>query len=337
MPQPDHLPLRLAEAIGLMLGGHWRLQALGASGFCETWRAEPMGGMAGSARSVLFVKSLPRASCRREGIDVLAAEADGLQALARTRTIVVPEVAACGHDPQADRSVLAMTWLDLGARSGGGERFGRALAALHQAAPPFAGEGTPARFGWHRDNLLGATPQVNRSSAGTSVADWIGFFGRARLGALCERLRGPRDAVTSTVRGPQAERDDLCDAVEALIERLPRLFDDGHVPRPSLIHGDLWSGNWSALGDGTPVIFDPAVSVSDAEAELAMLELFGSPPAGFWPAYRAVTGGPAPGYERRREVYQLYHLLNHALLFGGGYLEQSRRLAQRLQRSLGAR
>lgn len=339
MPAPELPPARLADALGRLLGGRWQLHALAASGFCETWRAERVADAASVGPPRLFVKSLPLASRHREGIDVLAAEADGLQALRRTDTIGVPEVAACGHDPEADRSLLAISWLDLRARSGSGERFGRALGALHQAAPP-VDEGSPAAFGWHRDNLLGATPQRNRRSAGTTAADWIGFFGRARLGALCERLRAPAGRAVAgggDIRGEPAEPAELCDAVDAVIEQLPCFFDDGHVPRPSLIHGDLWSGNWATPGDGTPVVFDPAVSVSDAEAELAMLELFGSPPAGFWPAYRAVTGGPAAGYARRMELYQLYHLLNHALLFGGGYVEQSLRVAQRLQRSVGVR
>lgn len=121
-------------------------------------------------------------------------------------------------------------------------------------------------------------------------------------------------------------------AVEAVRQALPRFFEDGYVPRPSLIHGDLWSGNRGMLPDGRPVIFDPAVSVSDAEADLAMMELFGSPPPGFWPAWRAVMG-PHQGYERRRGLYQLYHLLNHALLFGGEYAAQSLSMARRLARS----
>ena len=112
--------------------------------------------------------------------------------------------------------------------------------------------------------------------------------------------------------------------------RLLRGFDDGRLPRPSLIHGDLRSGNWAMLADGSPVVYDPAASCADAEAELAMTELFGAPPAGFWPAYRAAGAGPSPGHARRRPLYQLNHLLNHALLFGGGCLPQSLALARRL-------
>lgn len=261
--------------------------ALHASGFCATWRAETAAG-------ALFVKSVPAADA-----DALDAEADGLRALAATRTVRVPAVLGCWQDEARRTAVLALEWLDLRRPDAGfGERYGAALAALH-AAPRDSG---PSRYGWHRDNRLGATPQRNRWHDA-----WPAFLAAERLGALRERLGAHRL---------------LCAAIDAVIEALPGYFDDGHVPRASLIHGDLWSGNWGMLADGTPVVYDPAVSCSDAEAELAMMELFGAPPSGFWPAYRAAAG-LHEGYARRRGLYQLYHLLNHALLFGGGYLQQS--------------
>jgi protein-ribulosamine 3-kinase len=107
---------------------------------------------------------------------------------------------------------------------------------------------------------------------------------------------------------------------------MPSLFADGYMPRPSLIHGDLWSGNWGMLEDGTPVVFDPCVSYSDREADLAMMELFGSLPAEFWRGYGAMPAG----YSRRKRLYQLYHLLNHAVLFGGGYAQQVLHCAREL-------
>lgn len=203
--------------------------------------------------------------------------------------------------------VLALEWLKLASPgSGFGERFGHALAALHCAPPPLDG------YGWHRDNFIGATPQANGRHAG-----WIGFYGEQRLAAMRDKLAQHR-----------ADQP-LLDAVGEVIAALPRFFADGHVPRPSLIHGDLWSGNWGMLADGTPVIYDPAVSCSDAEAELAMMELFGAAPASFWPAYREAAGVHA-GYAARRPLYQLYHLLNHALLFGGAYAAQALRCARAL-------
>ena len=287
----------VADLLSAHLGGTWSVRALGASNFCETWRAE-------SAGTALFVKSAPQARAA-----VLQAEADGLAALGATDCIRVPAVMGCWDDGRV--AVLAMTWLDLSAREPRdfGARFGRQLAALHRAPAP--GDG---RFGWHRDNWLGGTPQRNRWSRECGLDGWIAFVGHERLRALAEGLAAPLPA-----------------AVRDVVDTLPALFDDGHVPRPSLIHGDLWSGNWGCTATGEPAIFDPAVSVSDAEAELAMMELFGSPPASFWPAYREVTP-LAAGYERRRAVYQLVHLLNHARLFGGGYARQALALCESIRR-----
>jgi fructosamine-3-kinase len=274
----------VATQLHQRLGGAWTARALGASRFCETWCAE-------NGATALFVKSMPPARAT-----VLQAEADGLAALAAANGIRVPRVLGCWDD--GDIAVLAMTWLDFSNREPRdfGARLGAQLAALHRAPAPGGG-----RFGWHRDNWLGGTPQRNRWSRDGALDGWIAFVAHERLLALADGLPPP-----------------LPTAVHRVVDALPALFDDGHVPRPSLIHGDLWSGNWGCTADGEPVIFDPAVSVSDAEAELAMMELFGSPPAGFWPAYRAAMP-LAAGYQRRRAVYQLVHLLNHARLFGGGY------------------
>lgn len=293
---PAHVaPAAVAASLARALGGAWALQPLHASGFCATWRADGAG-------RTLFVKAASSAAAR-----TLVAEADGLHALAATRTVRVPTIEALADD--GDATVLALEWLDLRPPDAGfGARFGRALGALH-AAPV-----EPPRYGWPRDNVIGATPQHNRPTAGGSRDDWIAFWARERLGAMRERLDPRRDAS-------------LIAAVDAVAAALPAFFADGHVPRPSLIHGDLWSGNWGMLADGTPVVWDPAVSWSDAEAELAMVELFGSPPADFWPAYRDAAG-LHPGYARRRGLYQLYHLLNHVVLFGGGYHAQALQCAR---------
>lgn len=301
-------PGALAELLARVGGGTgWSLAPLGASGFCTTWRAR-------RGTHSLFLKTLPAAQA-----DTLQAEADGLQALADTHTLRVPAVAVCvADDPQ--HALLALQWLDFApADASFGVRFGRALADLHRAPVIAEAQG---RYGWRRDNRLGASLQRNGWSTTGGVRGWIDFFGSMRLGALRDALRA-RDG---------AAQGALCDAVDAVIARLPRCFDDGHVPRPSLIHGDLWSGNWAMLADGAPVVYDPAVSCSDAEAELAMLELFGAPPAGFRAAYREAGAGPAPGYARRRPIYQLHHLLNHALLFGAasGYAGRSLALARRI-------
>lgn len=299
MPHPSPAKA-IAAALADALGGSWAVRPLQASSFCATWRAE-------SAHDACFVKAAGGAEA-----DALRAEADGLAALAATGCIRVPAVRAL-IDPAPDGStLLALQWLALQPPDAGfGARFGAALGALHTAAV------RPA-FGWERDNRLGGTPQDNR--AVDPPLDWVAFFNQRRLQPLLDRLaaRGARTA--------------LIDAGYAVIARWGALAPAN--PRPSLIHGDLWSGNWGMLADGSPVIFDPAVSRSHAEAELAMMELFGSPPAGFWPEYAAAAGLDAAGYARRRPVYQLYHLLNHALLFAGGYEAQALACAQRLLRTL---
>ena len=291
----------IRDILSSRLGGRWNAQPLEASGFCNTWRAEGQQG-------ALFVKSVPTASAA-----MLLAEADGLQSLAATQAVRVPQTAGCWID--GHQAVLALEWLHFKpADADFGERFGHALAALHTARPAEGG----GRYGWRRDNMLGGTPQRNVWSSEPGLAGWIEFFGRERLGAMRERLQADDTPAQ------------LIEAVDAVIAALPGFFTaDGHEPRACLIHGDLWSGNWGMLADGTPVIYDPAVSCSDAEAELAMMELFGSPSSDFWQAYREAAP-LASGYEQRRGVYQLYHLLNHALLFGGNYLQQSLSLARKL-------
>ena len=279
----------LAEALHAALGGRWSLRPLGAGSFCATWEARDGGQR-------LFVKSAPPGRA-----PMLEAEADGLEALAATGTVRVPRTAGLRRGPGG--GLLALEWLELVPPDAGfGPRLAGALAALHAAPPPVPG------FGWRRDNFLGATPQAN-----PLTPDWAGFLAGARIGALRQRLAG-RDRA-------------LDQAVDAVIALLPALF--AADPRaPSLIHGDLWQGNWGMLADGTPVVFDPAVSCADAEAELAMMELFGAPPPGFAAAYARASGRGRDA--RRTRVYQLYHLLNHALLFGAAYARQALRLARAL-------
>jgi protein-ribulosamine 3-kinase len=229
------------------------------------------------------------------------AEADGLEALSQggMRT---PAVVARGV---ADGSAfLVLEHLEL--RPGNGIEFamlGRALAALHA----HHGE----RFGWHRDNFIGATAQRNRESA-----SWVEFWQRERLAPQLAH------AADNGFRGALQQLGD------ALIGALPRMLAD-HTPAPALVHGDLWSGNAAFLADGTPVVFDPAVYHGDREVDLAMTELFGGFPGAFYAAYREAAP-LAEGYPLRRTLYNLYHVLNHANLFGGGYAAQAERMMEQL-------
>ena len=235
--------------------------------------------------------------------DAFAAEADGLAAL-RAAGMRAPEPLA--HGAAAGGAFLALEWLELGGRADFAA-LGRALAALHRA--------TDARFGWHRDNYLGATPQPNAESA-----DWIAFWRERRL--------APQLALAEAHGHGGVLRSDL----EALMDGLPAMFR-GYAPRASLLHGDLWQGNAGFLADGTPVVFDPAVYRGDREADIAMTELFGGFARSFYAAYDEVWPLD-PGYRTRKNLYNLYHLLNHLNLFGGGYLGQVRATLGLLLRGL---
>ncbi|MCC6611422.1 MAG: fructosamine kinase family protein [Burkholderiales bacterium] len=238
--------------------------------------------------------------------DAFAAEADGLEALARAgfRT---PGVVAQGI--AAGAAFLVLEHLSLGRGNDAAYRaLARGLAAMHRHAGP--------RFGWPRDNYIGATPQRNREAQ-----SWAEFWERERL--------APQLALA-------AERGfggGLQQSGARVIAALPALLA-GHAPAPVLLHGDLWSGNAGFLADGTPVLFDPAVYHGDREADLAMTQLFGGFPAAFHAAYREAAPLPS-GYPARRTLYNLYHVLNHANLFGGGYATQAQGMMDRLLAEVG--
>jgi fructosamine-3-kinase len=229
------------------------------------------------------------------------AEADGLVALADAG-MRVPRPIAQG---EADGSAfLVLEYLALGHGADSGFReLGRALARLHTHR---GGE-----FGWHHDNFIGLTPQPNGRHA-----SWTGFWQHERL--------APQFALAAR----NGHRGELQLLGGRVIEAVPQLLA-GHSPAPSLLHGDLWSGNAGFLGDGTPVVFDPAVYYGDAEADLAMTELFGGFPPSFYEGYREVRQ-IAAGYPVRRVLYNLYHVLNHLNLFGEGYRSQAERMMARV-------
>ncbi|MBK6336107.1 MAG: fructosamine kinase family protein [Betaproteobacteria bacterium] len=232
-------------------------------------------------------------------LPMFEAEAAGLAELAASNAVRVPQPLATGRE--GAHAFLVLEWLDV---HGGGHdaALGRALAVLHRHTAP--------RFGWHRDSTIGTTPQENGW-----CDDWCAFFGERRLAPQLARVAAGGDA-------------DLAAAGRRVIAALPALLA-GHAPSPSLLHGDLWGGNAGALATGEPVIFDPAVYYGDREADLAMTELFGGFGRPFYAAYEAAWPLP-PGYPRRRRLYNLYHVLNHANLFGGGYRAQARAMIDAL-------
>lgn len=241
-----------------------------------------------------FVK-LNQAICAH----MFAAEAAGLEIMARTQTVRVPKVIT--HGILGEHSILVLEYLTLGRP---GERaellFGKALAAMHQH--------TRARFGLDFDNTIGSTPQQNAWQE-----DWPTFY-------LEQRLR-------PIFRLASAKYPDLKAYFSPLAKKLPGLFKD-YQPRPALVHGDLWSGNWAADEHGLPVLFDPALYWGDREVDLAMTELFGGFSGAFYQAYAEAWPLEAD-YARRRPLYQLYYYLNHIFLFGQNQPEHTRELIER--------
>jgi protein-ribulosamine 3-kinase len=230
-----------------------------------------------------------------------AAEARGLQALdgeirrSGTDDMRVPRV--LGWDSRH----IVMEYIPSGRPPEGfHRRFGRALALLHRAA-----EGSDGVFGDDEDNFIGLTVQSNSWPSTEGNPGWPAFFAERRLGFQLE-LAGRNGLADSA----------LSQAVERVMSRLDNLLPAG--PPASVLHGDLWGGNYLCDGNGRAVLIDPAVYRGHGEADLAMTELFGGFSAEFYRGYREVI--PDDGeYRRRREAYNLYHLLNHLNLFGGGY------------------
>lgn len=228
-------------------------------------------------------------------LEMFEAEAAGLALLASAQAVRVPGVVTHGAaQPGVIPAFIAMEWIERGRdQRAAGEKLGQQLAELHRAAAP--------AFGLDYGNYCGATPQDNRT-----LPTWIEFYGQRRLSFQME-LAG-RQGLMPTERRRRLER---------LISRLDRWIDESTC-RPSLLHGDLWGGNWLVDAAGQPVLIDPAVYYGDREAELAMCRLFGGFPADFYTAYDQAWP-PAPGRDERTPLYQLYHLLNHLNLFGEGH------------------
>lgn len=228
----------------------------------------------------------------------VAAEADGLAALAAAGALRVPKAIAWGATAQA--SFIALEWLDL-RDDGDWQAAGRAVAALHACL-----DRDRSAYGWPLDNSIGASPQIN-----TPHASWADFWRECRLRPQFTLARHHGLASLAALE------TQACAASDALLS--------AHAPPPALLHGDLWRGNLAFDAHGQPVLFDCCVHRGDAETDLAMARLFGGFPPAFYAAYHAIHA-PRPGADARLPLYQLYHVLNHANLFGGSYVAQAQRL-----------
>lgn len=239
---------------------------------------------------------------RPQLLPMFEAEALGLQEMGKLNCVRIPEVICSG---QADgHSYLVLEYIELGSLRGPASKLlGKQLAQLHQHRFPY--------FGWSIDNTIGSTPQHNDNEH-----NWLTFWQQHRLG---KQLK---------IAAQNGFNGQLQDKGQRLIETLAVFFAD-YSPIPSLLHGDLWGGNAAADSQGNPVIFDPACYYGDREADIAMTELFGGFGGDFYAAYQAEYPLDS-GYKIRKMLYNLYHIINHVNLFGGGYLGQAESMIEQL-------
>ncbi len=225
-------------------------------------------------------------------LDSFETEFESLEALRSDGSVFAPEPIATGC--VEDRSYLALEYVSIQNHSRANwARFGQQLASLHRTQQPY--------YGWHRDNYIGATPQRNPKSD-----VWLPFFQEHRLRFQVELAES---------KGFVPKR------LSKLYEELPKLFQD-YRPMPSLLHGDLWSGNVAFRENGDPLVFDPCCYYGDREADIAFTQFFGGFPSDFYDAYQQEFPLDS-GYTRRKDLYNLYHCLNHFNLFGPPYDAQA--------------
>ncbi len=293
-PLKTSLCAALSKAIGHATGTRCDIQQLRDVGGGSISRTV----IASSEQGRWFVKLN-----RVEQFDMFEAEADGLNALSASPLLRVPQVVALGVSDRHAFLVLEHIMLQHLRERTAAIAAGRALAGLHRIKG--------AQFGWHRDNFIGSTAQPN-----VVEQSWPRFFARQRL--------LPQLALAKL----NGHKGKLITDGERLAEKLPALFR-GYQPDISLLHGDLWHGNAAVDETGRLALFDPAVYFGDRETDLAMSELFGGFPGSFYAAYREAW--PLDdGFEQRKTLYQLYHVLNHLNLFGSGYLHQAERMISTL-------
>ncbi|MEA5576530.1 fructosamine kinase family protein [Anabaena sp. UHCC 0451] len=232
--------------------------------------------------------------------EMFAAEMLGLQQMYKTNTIRVPQPLCWGTT--GNSSYIVLEWLEMtDGNSKSWQKMGCNLAAMHKTI-------SNQDFGWKMNNTIGSTPQIN-----TWKSDWIEFYTQHRLGYQFQLAK---------------QRGGHFPLQDKLIASIPKLLAD-HQIQPALVHGDLWGGNAGFTIDGEPVIFDPATYFGDREVDIAMTELFGGFPPSFYQGYQEIFPLDE-GYEKRKTLYNLYHILNHFNLFGGGYASQANQMIERI-------
>jgi len=266
------------DTAGRLLGRRFRLKSVDPVAGGSVNRSFAVG----DGQDLFFLKVNGVAS-----LPVFEAEAEGLSALREAR---VRSPVPFAHGVAGSEAYLLMEYLPLREpRDGDYIGLADALGTLHESSAP--------SFGWVQPNFIGASRQAN-----PWTESWADFWCRARLERQLEIARQKGHGGLLQLLGEQ------------LIAAVPEILS-GHTPQPCLVHGDLWRGNVGFLANGTPSLFDPAVYFGDREVDIAMTELFGGFPRVFYEAY--FERYPVDeGYAGRRDLYNVYHLLNHLNLFG---------------------
>ena len=238
-----------------------------------------------------------------QDFDMLRAEYEGNKEMAATNTIRVPTPIAFGTSDYSAFAVFER--LNMGG-TGSPAELALQLCNMHRCSSP------EKKYGFQINNTCGATPQIN-----TWEDTWADFWCKHRLGQIMSLSK--REGATFT------NEDEIMQKTHDLLSKHER----EHNLQPSLVHGDLWSGNQAFTKDGDPVIFDPATYYADREVDIAMSKLFGSNSGEFYDTYNSEWALPE-GWQERQVVYNAYHILNHFVLFGGGYLQQGKSMLERV-------
>ncbi len=241
--------------------------------------------------------------------EMFQAETDGLLEIVKSKSIRVPRPLCVGTT--SHHAFVVMEYIRFGGASATPakhKQLGIDLAKMHCT--------TQLEYGWIKDNTIGSTPQIN-----TLGGDWVSFWRDKRLGYQLELAASKGYGGRLQQKGAK------------LMSNLGAFFS-AYTPVASLLHGDLWSGNYAFDEFGAPVIFDPAVYFGDRETDLAMTELFAGFSADFYSAY-AECYPLHCDYAIRKTLYNVYHILNHLNLFGSGYLSQAENMIDRLLSEVG--
>ncbi len=285
------LQQEISNSISMATGQPFTIKKLsGASGGCIN-----ASFIADDGKQSYFIKMN-----RADAISMFEAEYQALDEIAKTKTIRVPVPVCTGQSDEQSWLVIEHLRLQ---RQGNQRQLGEQLAAMHRV--------TASQYGWVRDNTIGSTQQINQYSN-----NWVVFFRDQRIGFQ----------LSLAAKNGYGGR--LQKSGNALLQCIDDFFDD-YRPQPSLLHGDLWGGNYAFLQTGEPVIFDPALYYGDRETDIAMTELFGGFSNEFRASYESCWALDA-GYETRKHLYNCYHILNHLNLFGGGYASQAENVMNRL-------